>query len=112
MDSTYFGKLNFHSSGLIEEITEWLLNSTEFRPLVMQGEVGSGREYCLQAACFHQQLRNRPWTVVPVDWAQQGCQEPQQLLDWLEKHRKINKKQFDLLAELVESFNLDKSPIF
>ncbi|MCI5227219.1 MAG: tetratricopeptide repeat protein [Candidatus Electrothrix sp. AX2] len=49
--------------------------------------------------------------VVPIDWAQQGCQEPKQLLDWLVKHRRIKKKQFDLLAELVDSFNLDKSPI-
>ena len=50
MDSTYFGKLNFHSSRLIEEIAEWLTDPAGF-PLVMQGEVGSGREYCLQAAC-------------------------------------------------------------
>ncbi|MCI5126231.1 MAG: hypothetical protein D3925_17595 [Candidatus Electrothrix sp. AR5] len=110
-ESTYFGKLNFHSSRLIKEIAEWLFDTTEFRPLVMLGEVDSGREYCLQAACYNQQFSNRPWTVVPIDWAQQGCQEPQQLLDWLAKNQKVNKKKFDLLAEIVDSFNLDKSPI-
>ena len=109
-ESTYFGKLNFHSSRLIEEIAEWLTDPAGF-PLVMQGEVGSGREYCLQAACYNQQFYNLPWTIVPIDWAQQGCREPQQLLDWLAKRQEISKKDFDLLAELVDSFNLDKSPI-
>ncbi|MCI5134319.1 MAG: tetratricopeptide repeat protein [Candidatus Electrothrix sp. AW2] len=106
----YFEELNFQSSQVIDNITEWLTDPAGL-PLILQGDPGSGREYCLQAACYNQQFYNRPWTVVPIDWAQQGCQEPQQLLDWLVKHRRIKKKQFDLLAELVDSFNLDKSPI-
>ncbi|WYD82197.1 MAG: tetratricopeptide repeat protein [Candidatus Electrothrix gigas] len=106
----YFEELNFQSSQLIDDIAEWLTDPAGL-PLVLQGDPGSGRKYCLQAACYNQQFFNRPWTVVSIDWAQQGCQEPQQLLDWLAKHRRIKKKQFDLLAELVDSFNLDKSPI-
>ncbi|MCI5178858.1 MAG: hypothetical protein D3911_05960 [Candidatus Electrothrix sp. AW3_4] len=106
----YFEELNFQSSQLIDDIAEWLTDPAGL-PLVLQGDPGSGRKYCLQAACYNQQFFNRPWTVVSIDWAQQGCQEPQQLLDWLVKHRRIKKKQFDLLAELVDSFNLDKSPI-
>ena len=48
---------------------------------------------------------------MPIDWAQQGCRDPQQLLDWLAKRREVSTKQLDLVAELVDSFNLDKSPI-
>jgi tetratricopeptide (TPR) repeat protein len=110
-DARYFEELNFQSSRLLEEIREWLVDPAGF-PLVLQGDPGSGRKYCLEAACYSRQLYNRSWTVISVDWEQQYNADPQKLVDWLLKNqRNIRKENLDWLTRISNSFNLSKGPV-
>ena len=60
--------LNFHPPDLIKEIQDWLGDEQGSALLLVGGE-GSGRSYALEAACFGQQMRNKPVVVAPLDWS-------------------------------------------
>ncbi|WP_417909085.1 tetratricopeptide repeat protein [Candidatus Electronema sp. PJ] len=99
----HFGQLNFHPAHLRQEIRDWLIDPAGL-PLVLQGEHGIGREYCLRTACFNQKLHDLPWTVLSVDLALQHNRDLKELTAWLATQSENKKKGLNLLALLAEAF--------
>ena len=61
--------LNFHPPRVTDEIQNWL-TAEEGMALILFGDNGSGRGYVLEAACFDQQVFDKPISVVKLDWSQ------------------------------------------
>lgn len=111
-DVRYFEELNFHSLHLLEEMREWLTAPAGL-PLVLQGDPGSGREYCLQSACYNgQKMYDLPWSVISIDWVEQESRDPQKMAERLQKERPdLSKEHIDWLTHFAETFNLPKGPV-
>ncbi|MCI5194370.1 MAG: tetratricopeptide repeat protein [Candidatus Electrothrix sp. AU1_5] len=108
----YFEELNFQSSQLIDDIAEWLTDPAGL-PLVLQGDPGSGREYCLKAACYNaRNVCGLPWKVISIDWTRKASRDPQKIVERLREERPdLNKEHIDWLMRFAETFNLPKGPV-
>ncbi|MCW5212015.1 tetratricopeptide repeat protein, partial [Desulfobulbus sp. TB] len=110
-DVRYFEELNFQSSHLIDTISEWLTDPAGL-PLVLQGDPGSGREYCLEAACYSRKLYDRPWKIVSMDWAREERCDPEKMAERLiEERPDLSREHIDWLTRFAETFNLTKGPV-
>ncbi|CAK8720950.1 hypothetical protein GKODMF_12545 [Candidatus Electrothrix gigas] len=108
----YFEELNFQSSQLIDDIAEWLTDPAGL-PLVLQGDPGSGGEYCLKAACYNaRNVCGLPWKVISIDWTRKASRDPQKIVERLREERPdLNKEHIDWLMRFAETFNLPKGPV-
>ena len=69
--------LNFHPLVRNGQVGAWLDDSA-CRPLVLRGELGSGRRYLLEAACHDHTLDAKPFIIAALDWAEiLGAENPQ-----------------------------------
>ncbi|MGB5687183.1 MAG: hypothetical protein WBM35_15345, partial [Candidatus Electrothrix sp.] len=110
-ESRYFGELNFQPPHLHQELREWLIDPAGL-PLVLQGEIGSGRQYCLQAASYNQQLYDLPWVVLSMNGEQLKCSDPQQMINWLLKEQaELRKRGIDWESLLAEHSDIELGPI-
>jgi tetratricopeptide (TPR) repeat protein len=108
-EGRYFGELNFHPSHLRDELRGWLGDEAGF-PLVVQGEAGSGRQYCIEAACCGHDLHGLPWKMVSIDWQLRGCQTLKELVQRLADQPEIRNNKIDWLGLVARSVDLEKGP--
>jgi len=83
----YYQRLNFHPPQLNKTLDRWLgTDEGNPSPLVVAGEVGSGRSYLVWAAAFRAgKSRNLPFQVMRLDCRLLDVMDPEKLIARLDR---------------------------